>query len=69
MYTPFSFETESVQKDKHAQSTIEVADETVDWSRCRSKDLSSMHAICSIPLILRDEDKDICGTHEGGHAQ
>lgn len=69
MYTPFSFETESVQKDKHAQPTVEVAEETVDWSRCRLKDLSIMLAICSIRLILRDEDKDICGTYEGGHAQ
>lgn len=68
MHTSFSFETESTQEDEHAQYTIEVADVTVDWSRWMLMDLLGMLMISSTRLVLRGEDKDVCGTYERGHA-
>lgn len=69
MHTSFSFEIERIQENEHAQSTVEVADVTSDWPRCRLKNLLTMLAICGIRFVLRDEDKDICSAYEGRHTQ
>lgn len=69
MHASFSFETEHIQEDEYAQSTIEIAEVAADWSRCRLKDLLGMITICRIRIYLRDEEKNICGAHEGRYAQ